>query len=68
MGSAHLEDEVRDAVSFANGALGTKALAEAITRAKAAAHFMMLVGVVATAGGVFKQEGSYNHVMMRRTG
>lgn len=59
---AHL-DEVRDVASFANGALGTKALAEAITRAKAAAHFMMLVGVEWRVGSCVRQEGSNNHVM-----
>lgn len=41
-GLSHLDDE-RDAASLATGALGTKALAEAIIRAIPAAHFMMLV-------------------------
>lgn len=40
---AHLDDDGRDSISLPTGALGTKALAEAIIRAKPAAHFMILV-------------------------
>lgn len=67
---AHLDDEVRDAESFANGALGTNALAEATIRAIAAAHFMMLVGLVASrvVCSSCRQEGSNNHVMGRGRG
>lgn len=52
--------------SFANGALGTNALAEAIIRARAAAHFMMLV--VDSKWCVRRaetKEGSNDHVMGR---
>lgn len=48
---AHLDDEVRDVESFAKGALGTNALAEATIRARAAAHFMMLTEGVVGGGG-----------------
>lgn len=40
---AHLDDDARAAVSFGRGALGTKALAEAIMSATPAAYFMSLI-------------------------
>lgn len=41
---SHLDDDARAVVTLGRGALGTNALAEAIMRANAVAHFMMLVG------------------------